>query len=206
MLRNLLSLFLALSLTVAADVPWGDDVVMRVGGHRKLPGGVQLHLVGVGEGATLALGRISRRVQPGETMVVGSYRVYLVSIGDDKCVVKWVRTPSVDQATELLESYGWQKIDGTSQQLTVDLSADLDGPAAEYQKASRRIGLDLRPVAGKKTILRRYRLREVANSSKEIYAYLAISPEGQVVGAWLAPEGASDANVAALDQRALLQW
>lgn len=206
MLRYLLSLLLALTLTVAADVPWGDDVVMRVGGHRKLPGGVTLNLVGVGEGATLALGSTSRRLQPGETMVAGSYRVYLVGISDDKCIVKWVRTPSVDQATELLESYGWQRVDGASQQLTLDLPVDLEGPAADYQKASRRIGLDLRPVAGKKTILRKYRLREVASNATEIYAYLAISPDGLVVGAWLAPEGPSVSSVAALDQRALLQW
>lgn len=206
MQRFLLGLCLTLTLAVAADVPWGDEVTMRVGGHKKLPGGTTLQLIGVGDGATLAVGTTSRRVKPGETMVVGSYRVYVVDLKEDKCVLKWARTPSVENATEFIESYGWERVDASSQQSTVDLPADLSGVAADYQKASRRIGLDLRPVAGKKTLVRKYRLREVASNAAELYAYLAISQEGLIVGAWLAPEGATAPTVAALDQRALLQW
>jgi len=206
MQRTLLALFLTLTLAAGADVPWGDETIMRVGGHRKLPGGVTLQLIGVGDGATLSLGAISRRLKPGETMVVGSYRVYLVELQDDKAVLKWARTPAADNATQLLEGYGWERVDGSSQRLDIDLPADLSGVAAEYQKASRRIGLDLRPLAGKKVMVRKYRLREVASNNSELYAYLVISPEGLVSGAWLAPEGANAPSIAALDQRALLQW
>lgn len=115
--------------------------------------------------------------------------------------------PSVaDPGTALLAKYGYAAR-GPTEDITLDLPANLDESAAatHYQAASREVGLDLTPHAGKKVLVRKYDVGRTTKSGFHVFAYVALA-HGAAVGAWVATDGPIAPGITSLSNAKVMDW
>lgn len=113
---------------------------------------------------------------------------------------------AADPGTALLAKYGYAAR-GPTEDITLDLPTNLDESAAatHYQAASREIGLDLTPHAGRKVLVRKYDVGRTTKSGFHVFAYVAVADDG-AVGAWVATDGPIAPGITSLANAKVMDW
>lgn len=107
--------------------------------------------------------------------------------------------PDLAAGRKLLSHYGWT-CESNTVEMAFPVSESLTGmPETFYQSASKKIGLDLTPAAGKEVSLVRYTLsKRSKETNSQIFAHVAFF-KGKIIGAWLSTDGPIAPGIVPLD-------
>lgn len=107
-----------------------------------------------------------------------------------------------EDGQKLLARYGWVCETNTVEMAYTVPESLRASPQNLYQSASREIGLDLAPAAGKEIIVVRYTLSRRSNATNSLLFAQVAFDKGRIIGAWLSTDAPIAPGIASLDEKA----